>query len=93
MCVLCVRCNGVQGVFGVGYEGVGCGVLGIQCLYVRLWTDRIRQDVHDDGRADGKLLLVPSYPFYARRCHWLPGHFSCSGKTLGRVCVFVHYNF
>jgi len=48
-----------QGVHGARYEGVGCGVLGIQRLHVRLRTDRIRQDVHDDGRADGKLLAVP----------------------------------
>jgi len=39
----------VQGIHSAGYESVGCCVLGLQCLYVRLRTDWIRQDVHNDG--------------------------------------------
>jgi len=37
-----------------GVKGVACCLLRIQRLSVCLWSDRIRQDVHHDGRPSGK---------------------------------------
>jgi len=68
VCVcVCVCALQLPGVQGARYNGVGCGVPGIQRLHVCLWTDRIWQDLHHDGRTHRKLPSLT--PFYARATH------------------------
>jgi len=67
----------VQGVHSARYKGSGCSVLGIQCLHVCLRTDRIGQDVHDDGRAVGKLWCI-----FGRLSVAVLAFYNCAMRTL-----------